>query len=113
MEIIEKLRSQYQIELLVVIDGLTPRFVSDKQPNILDKSKAVWQELGQVKSGSSTNERLFGTILETYGPRCFLSEIMNACLSTSTNFFIAPYSASPQLVHFFIESMVNAVMGSL
>jgi len=38
---------------------------------------------------------------------------MNACLSTNTNFFIAPYSASPQLVHFFGESMVNAVMGSL
>lgn len=38
---------------------------------------------------------------------------MNACLRTNSDFFIAPYSASPQLVHFFIASLVNAVMGSL
>jgi len=30
VEIIETLRRDYAIELLVVIDGLTPKFVSDK-----------------------------------------------------------------------------------
>jgi hypothetical protein len=35
VEIIETLRGSHQIELLVVIDGLVPKFVSDKQNNIL------------------------------------------------------------------------------
>jgi hypothetical protein len=38
---------------------------------------------------------------------------MNACLIAKTEFFIAPYFSSPQLLHFFRESMVHAIMGSI
>jgi len=53
------------------------------------------------------------TLLETYGSRCFLSEVVNACLETKTEFYVAPYNATPQIVHFMRESMVHAIMGSV
>lgn len=78
---------------------------------MLNKSKNIWQSL-QFAQAEGSNEELFMNLLETYGSRCFLSEVVNACLETSTGFFVAPYMASPQLVHFFREQQVHCVMGS-
>ena len=52
-------------------------------------------------------------LLNAYGSRCFMSEVINACLNTKTEFFVAPYQATSQLVYFFQEKMVSCVAGSL
>ena len=112
VKIIHTFKKQWDITLLVVVDGLLPKFVNDKQTNILEKSKNTWELLNLTTQGGS-NDQLFMSLLETYGPRCFLTEVMNACLETKTDFFIAPYYSTPQLVHFFKEQMVSCVMGSV
>jgi hypothetical protein len=52
-------------------------------------------------------------LLEKYGSRLFLHEIMNACAQTNTEFFVAPYLATPQIVYLFKEQMVHSVAGSV
>ena len=36
-------RKQYGISLIIVLDGLTPRYLSEKE-KILEKSKNVWDK---------------------------------------------------------------------
>ena len=43
VELIEELDTKYQIKLLIVIDGLLPKWISDKQINIAQKSIELWQ----------------------------------------------------------------------
>ena len=93
-----------------MIDGLVPKLLSEKQQNILQKSWVVWD---QLTSDEQNNEQLFLKIIETYGSRCYMSEVINAAMKTNTKFFVAPYFATPQIVHFFKSKMVQAVIGSL
>lgn len=52
-------------------------------------------------------------LIENYGARCFLSELVNSCLQTNTEFMIAPYAATHQLVYLFKEQLVHCVCGSV
>ena len=60
----------------------------------------IWDKLKETQENGN-NQDLYMSLLENYGSRCFLTEIMNACSITKTDFFIAPYAATPQIVHFF------------
>ena len=62
---------------------------------------------------SISNEELFIKTLETYGSRCFMTELINAAMQTGSEFLVAPYFSTPQLVYLFREKMVQAVIGSL
>jgi len=93
-QVINTLKKEWDITLLVVLDGLIPKFVSDKQTNILSKSLNIWDQL-RLTNEQGTNEDLFMALLDTYGSRCFLAEVINACLETNTDFFIAPYQSTP------------------
>jgi hypothetical protein len=112
VKIIKHFKQTWNITLLVVLDGLMPKFVSDRQLNVLQKSLKIWDMLQQTQEQGS-NENLFMQLLDTYGARCFLNEVVNACVETQTEYFIAPYHSTPQLVHFFREKMVHCVAGSL
>ena len=46
MKLIRQLRQKYQIELLIVIDGLLPKLINEKQNNILSKSIELWNAAG-------------------------------------------------------------------
>ena len=111
IQIIQQLETRYGITLVIVIDGLVPKYLSEKQQNILQKSWYVWDQL--LTADEQNNQDLFFKILETYGSRCFMSEVINAAIKTNTKFFVAPYFSTPQIVHFFRSKMVQAVIGSL
>jgi hypothetical protein len=42
-----------------------------------------------------------------------MTEIINAAMQTGSEFLVAPYYSTPQLVYLFREKMVQAVIGSL
>ena len=95
VKIIDVFRTKYEIQLVVVMDGLLPKFVSEQQNNnILQKSHIIWDKLQETHQ-SGNNQELYMNLLNIYGSRCFLTEIMNACLETNTDFFVAPYAATP------------------
>lgn len=75
-----------------MIDGLVPKFVYEKQKNILFKSMDVWEQLG---NDQNNKEKLFSKIMETYGSRCYMTELINAAMKTNSNFFVAPYFSTP------------------
>lgn len=90
----------YDIKLLIVIDGLMPKHVSGAQENVLNKSIKMWEQLRlstenkEAQADGRTGE-LFLKLLETYGSRCFLTELVNAALETNTEYLIAPYYSTP------------------
>ena len=79
IKIINTFTTKWNISLVVVIDGLMPKYVSDRQNNsILQKSHIIWDKL-KVSQENGNNQDLFMSLLENYGSRCFLTEMMNAC----------------------------------
>jgi len=52
------------------------------------------------------------SLLETYSSRLFMNELINACFETNTEYIIAPYQATPQIVYLFKHGLVNAICGS-
>ena len=42
-----------------------------------------------------------------------MTELINAAMQTNSEYLIAPYYSTPQLVYLFREKMVQAVIGSL
>lgn len=59
-------RNKYGITLIIVLDGLIPRYLSDKD-KILEKSRSVWykEQLG------NDNDHLKEEILKNYGVRYY------------------------------------------
>lgn len=53
VKFIRQLRQKYQIELLIVIDGLLPKLINEKQDHILQKSIELWNTVG------GSNQQLF------------------------------------------------------
>ena len=95
-----------------MLDGIMPKTVSEYQINVVQKSQMVWSRIKHSRE-SGSNADLFMFLLETYGSRIFHQEIINACLATKTEFLVAPYFATPQLVYLFREKYVSAVCGSM
>ena len=52
----------------------------------------VWDQLG---NDQNNKEKLFSKIMETYGSRCYMTELVNAAMKTNSNFFVAPYFSTP------------------
>lgn len=84
----------------MVIDGIIPKIVSDNQINVLQKSQMIWATLKQTQE-SGTNSDLFMFLVEQYGVRIFHQEIINACKASNSEFLVAPYFSTPQLVYLF------------
>jgi hypothetical protein len=100
VHMITALKRTWSIDIVIVMDGITPLLVTEWQHTVLEKAQEVWQLLADTQA-SGSNSQLFMALLEHYGPRLYLQEIMNACNQTSTEYFIAPYQATPQLAYFF------------
>lgn len=83
------MRQKYKIELLIVIDGLLPKLINEKQDNILLKSIELWNTVG------CSDQELYYKILSLYGSRCFMNEIINAASDTGTEYMVAPYASTP------------------
>ena len=45
IQIIQELETRYKISLVIVLDGLVPKLLSQKQQNILQQSWLVWNQL--------------------------------------------------------------------
>lgn len=97
-----------------------PKFVSDQQQDVLTKSRAIWTELRQSLSNQdaaadpvATQRHLFETLVDIYGSRCFMTELINAALETNTEYFVAPYLATPQIIYLYQQKKVHACIGSV
>ena len=66
-----------------MIDGITPKFVAEKEPSVVMKSKKLWEN-------KNINE-----ILKQFKSSAFLEEVVQAAKETKTDFMIAPYAANP------------------
>ena len=64
-------RGKFGINLIIVLDGLIPRYLSDKD-KILDRSKNVWDKHGY----NDDNNNLKVEILKNYGVRFYHQEIV-------------------------------------
>lgn len=59
-------REKYEINLVIVLDGLTPKYLSEKN-KILEKSKNVWAKL----TYNDSNENLKIEMIKNYGVRYY------------------------------------------
>ncbi len=59
-------REKFGISLVIVLDGLTPKYLSEKD-KILEKSKNVWAKLTYYES----NENLKIEMIKNYGVRYY------------------------------------------
>ncbi len=64
-------REKYGINLVIVLDGLTPKYLSEKN-KILEKSKNVWAKL----TYNDSNENLKIEMIKNYGVRYYHQEIV-------------------------------------
>ena len=64
-------REKYGINLVIVLDGLTPKYLSEKD-KILEKSKNVWAKL----TYNDSNENLKIEMIKNYGVRYYHQEIV-------------------------------------
>lgn len=109
IDLIESLRSKYDIDLLIVCDGLMPKYVSEKQMTPVQKAAALW---GKVNNYPRNGVALQNEILSCY-PNAYRQEVLTAARKTGTDFMIAPYASAPQLVYFYLRQIVNCCAGSL
>jgi hypothetical protein len=65
-------RERYGINLVIVLDGVTPKYLSEKE-KILEKSKNVWTKLTYNES----NENLKIEMIKNYGVRYYHQEIVS------------------------------------
>eukprot|EP00347_Sterkiella_histriomuscorum_P006973 403350735 len=111
IDIINKLRD-LKIEPLIVLDGLTPKYLSEED-KVLKKSQDIWDTIQNSTSDIQIlNQELKNSISIAYGARYYYQEIINAAQQTNAQFFVAPYLSSPQIVYFYQEQKVHAVCGS-
>ncbi|CDW83047.1 UNKNOWN [Stylonychia lemnae] len=94
---------QHKIDLLIVLDGLKPKYLCDEE-KVLRKSQMIWDTVQNNTDQTSLNRELKDNILSQYG--------VNAAQITQTQFFVAPYLSSPQIVYFHQEELVHACAGS-
>ena len=66
-------REKFGITLLTVLQGMTPRYLSDKDKAI-EKSLAVWSQA----TGHSSNDEVKGEILKSYGSNFYYQEIVSS-----------------------------------
>ena len=64
-------RGKFGINLIIVLDGLIPQYLSDKD-KILNRSKNVWDK----HSYNDDNDKLKVEILKNYGVRFYHQEIV-------------------------------------
>ena len=65
-------RSKFSINLIIVLDGIIPQYLSDKD-KILERSKNVWNKYGY----NEDNDTLKVEILKNYGVRFYHQEIVS------------------------------------
>ena len=104
VSIISQLKRQ-DISLVVVVDGITPKFISRRQPSLFKQAARVWEEVRRVQArGRATKQQqfeLWRTLVDVYGPHCFFTELHNATLQTDSSLFVSPYYSSSQMAYFF------------
>jgi hypothetical protein len=66
-------RGKFGINLIIVLDGLIPQYLSDKD-KILNRSKNVWDK----HSYNDDNDKLKVEILKNYGVRFYHQEIVRS-----------------------------------
>lgn len=66
-----------KIELLIVLDGLTPKYLSEED-KVLKKSQAIWDTI-QNSTGDmqNLNQELKNSISLAYGARFYYQEIVS------------------------------------
>lgn len=72
----------------------------------------VWNNLKTTQE-KGNNSDLFMFLLENYGVRIFYQEVVNACHAMGTEFLVAPYFSTPQIVYSFKQKHVHAACGSM
>ena len=97
IDYIKKLKSKWQIQLLIVCDGLLPKFVSDKEPSMVTKAANVWQCAKESRDlpADKSNTALQNEIFANYRSGVYQKEIINAATATGTDYLVAPYSSTP------------------
>ena len=65
-------REKFDITTIIVLDGLTPRYFSEKE-KILEKSKNIWDK--ELFGDSNDNLKL--ELLKNYGVRFYHQEIVS------------------------------------
>lgn len=87
MKILNELKKKYHIEIVVVIQGLTPPKLREETAG-LENSFSLW------KQQSSDQKILFNEIRKRYGAQFYLQEIQNAANISNVEWLIAPYLVS-------------------
>ena len=102
-EILSMFWSRFNIQVVVVLEGLRPSCLAessqDHEVSSLKKSHQVWQTLVDCRNAgkdeASTTEAVFKAILQVYGSRFYMQEVINATKAVANcTFFVAPYTAS-------------------
>jgi hypothetical protein len=109
IDLIEGLRKSYQIDLLIVCDGLSPKFISEKEMTPVQKAAALWAKASAETCGK---EVLQNEILSCFR-NAYRQEVLSAARKTGTDFMVAPYASAPQLVYLYLRQIVNCCAGSL
>ena len=107
--------SRYGISVVVVIEGLRPACLStssqDHDIQAIQKSHKIWDKLSECKAAkkdpADTNDALFRCILEQYGSRFYIQEIINATKEVpNCTFFVAPFTQTAQLAQFYADELI-------
>ena len=104
--ILESLATKFSLQICVVIDGLRPKCAASETAS-LTKSKAIWDAVKdssdeELKNSPAAKNAVFRKIMDEYGSRFYIDEIINAVRKVKgCEFFIAPFNASAQLAQFF------------
>jgi len=102
-KIINQLKEEYNISLIIVLDGITPKVFHKSKLSNPSGGHSIWTHIADMQAGRTpkSNKFLFEHLVETYGSKLFSTEVLNAARATNTEFFFAPYMASSQIVYFY------------
>ena len=113
-EILSLFWTRYGIHVVVVLEGLRPQCLAeqeDHETRVLKMSHEVWSTVQASKEGgrseAETQKAVFKSILQVYGSRFYMQEVINATKSVQgCSFFVAPYTTTAQLAQFYADELI-------
>mmetsp|Transcript_30657 Transcript_30657/g.37917 ORF Transcript_30657/g.37917 Transcript_30657/m.37917 type:complete len:168 (+) Transcript_30657:85-588(+) len=120
-EILSLFWTRFGIHVVVVLEGLRPSCLADSvqlhEIKTLKKSHKIWSTLksckNEGKNEADKKNAVFKAILQVYGSRFYMQEVINATkVVENCSFFVAPYTATAQLAQFFADSLIQVAFGT-
>ena len=112
---------RYNIEVVVVLEGLRPACLNESNQDheimALKKSHKIWTKIMKCKENEeniqATNDIIFKQILQEYGSRFYMQEVINATKEVpNCTFFVAPYLQTPQIAQFYADNLIQVAFGT-